>query len=286
VNRPVHPGYHLGFKPAVSQLLHDLQAASGGFLHKKECGSGQKHTDTFGGTLVAPSAVLVGNNPVSITDTSKLDWFGTVRGRLGYLATPNWLVYGTGGLAYGNVNESGSAQPGNPFVGINNAPLVWNQSTTKVGWTAGVGVENALSTNWSWKVEYLYMDLGDVTSNVSGGVGAVGGLVGNCYGSPTSVGTVKRGSGSSMERNFECSTMPTGIDGTTEMCGSSDSFIYFRSWPDGANDVAELQFPCVPPPSCLPFRPRDGPAYKPGVYTPGGLPCHARPKTGRARGEG
>src|SRR5665213_3507259 len=33
--------------------------------------------------------------------TKSIDWFGTVRGRLGVLVTPQWLLYGTGGLAYG-----------------------------------------------------------------------------------------------------------------------------------------------------------------------------------------
>src|ERR1700732_1004791 len=48
------------------------------------------------------TGVLVGGslNPYSETDTSKINWLGTVRGRVGYVAGPV-LIYGTGGLAYG-----------------------------------------------------------------------------------------------------------------------------------------------------------------------------------------
>jgi outer membrane immunogenic protein len=46
-----------------------------------------------------------------------------------------------------------------------------------VGWTIGAGIENAFAVNWSWKVEYLYVDLGEFTNTVSGGLN-------NCYGAP------------------------------------------------------------------------------------------------------
>jgi outer membrane immunogenic protein len=145
--------------------------------------SGQKATTVYAATITSP----LGNNPAAITDTNKLDWFGTVRGRLG-ITSDRWLVYATGGLAYGNVNVSGNAQPANNIGNVANAPIVWDQSTTKVGWTIGAGVENALSSNWSWKIEYLYMDLGSVTANLSGGVGTTVGAPGNCYGAPNAPG--------------------------------------------------------------------------------------------------
>jgi outer membrane immunogenic protein len=144
--------------------------------------SGQKRTNSYGATIIDPTSPKF-NNAVAVTDSAKLDWFGTARGRFG-VTSDRWLVYATGGLAFGEVKESGNAQPTNAFGAIINAPLVWNQSTTKVGWTIGAGVENAISANWSWKIEYLYMDLGNITSNVSGGVGSVFGFPSNCYGGP------------------------------------------------------------------------------------------------------
>ena len=59
-------------------------------------------------------------------------------------------------------------------------------SKTKVGWTAGAGVEYAVTQNFTVKAEYLYVDLGDVTANVSGGVGTINaGITTNCYGGAT-----------------------------------------------------------------------------------------------------
>ena len=78
------------------------------------------------------------------------NWFGTVRGRLGY-AWDRFMPYVTGGLAYGNFEA-------NPAIG----PFV-SQDTTNAGWTVGVGVEFALAQQWTAKVEYLHVDLGDFT---------------------------------------------------------------------------------------------------------------------------
>jgi outer membrane immunogenic protein len=146
--------------------------------------SGQKGTNNFDGLIInGSSPPNFGNNPATVTDTTKLDWFGTTRVRAG-LAWDRWLVYGTGGVAYGEVKQNGNILPANPpgFPGAN-APIVWDQSSSKVGWAVGAGVENAITGNWSWKLEYLYMDLGTVTANVSGGVGNIGNLSvpDNCY---------------------------------------------------------------------------------------------------------
>jgi len=82
----------------------------------------------------------------------KLDWFGTARGRVG-LATGSVLTYFTGGFAYGNVKTtfSDSVTPANSLA----------LSSTRTGWTIGSGIEAALGGNWTGKVEYLYLDLGN-----------------------------------------------------------------------------------------------------------------------------
>jgi len=104
------------------------------------------------------------------TSSRSLDYLGTVRGRLGFLLTPALLVYGTGGLAYGGVTASTSITQANPASG---AAIVqpWFGtgafSDTRVGWTAGGGLEYLFWQKWSAKVEYLYYDLGNVTFNVS-----------------------------------------------------------------------------------------------------------------------
>ncbi|MGA8970817.1 MAG: outer membrane protein [Pseudolabrys sp.] len=79
-------------------------------------------------------------------------WFGSVRGRAGY-AINNVLLYGTLGLAYGNLDaQLGSLE----------------ENKTLVGWTGGLGMEVGFTPNWSAKVEYLYMDLGSRAYTITG----------------------------------------------------------------------------------------------------------------------
>ncbi len=99
-----------------------------------------------------------GSNIVTTLNQS-LDWFGTARGRAGFLVSPELLFYATGGLAYGNVNVTGSAS-GN-FNAATTVLLPGN-SSTRVGWTVGAGTEWHLAGNWTAKFEYLYMDLGTI----------------------------------------------------------------------------------------------------------------------------
>lgn len=106
----------------------------------------------------------------SMNANGNMDFFGTVRGRLGYLVMPNLLVYGTGGLAYGNVSYSVNlAQYNLNSAGVFNQLAVGSgyYSNVQVGWTAGGGAEWMFMPNWSAKVEYLYYDLGGNSLNVT-----------------------------------------------------------------------------------------------------------------------
>ena len=94
---------------------------------------------------------------------SSLDYFGTVRARLGY-AFDRFLPYITGGFAYGESKTS--------ITTITPTTLTFGEgSGTKTGWTLGGGVEYAFTNNWTFKTEYLYVDLDD--SNYGVGAGAV-----------------------------------------------------------------------------------------------------------------
>jgi outer membrane immunogenic protein len=88
----------------------------------------------------------------------KLSWFGTVRGRLGLLASPDIIIYGTGGLAYGGVDHSANTHLG---LGGGDVPASFNK--TRAGWTAGAGAEWMFTPGWSVKAEYLYVDLGSAS---------------------------------------------------------------------------------------------------------------------------
>ena len=91
-----------------------------------------------------------------LTLDQHLEWFGTVRGRVGFLATPKVLFYGTGGLAYGSIKSTGA------IAGFNGngvaVAAIGTTSDVRLGWTLGAGVEGKITNNWSAKLEYLYMD--------------------------------------------------------------------------------------------------------------------------------
>jgi outer membrane immunogenic protein len=92
----------------------------------------------------------------------KLNWLGTVRGRVGW-AWGRLLIYGTGGFAYGGVDVDQNTI----FPTVQYPSSV---STTKTGWTAGGGLEWAFYGNWSGKIEGLYYNLASI-STVGGAVG-------------------------------------------------------------------------------------------------------------------
>ncbi|QPF93850.1 outer membrane protein [Bradyrhizobium commune] len=107
------------------------------------------------GLTFLPAGGLAGT---TLTIDQKLEWFGTVRGRVGILATPKVLFYGTGGLAFGEIKTTGTMNGFN--AGGVALTSVGSTSTTRAGWTVGAGVEGKITQNWSAKLEYLYMDLG------------------------------------------------------------------------------------------------------------------------------
>ncbi|MGI6246924.1 MAG: outer membrane protein [Pseudochelatococcus sp.] len=80
-----------------------------------------------------------------------IEWFGTVRARLG-VAFDRVLVYGTGGFAYGGGGDS------NGFV--YNGAYYSQDDDTRTGWTLGAGVEYAFTNNITARVEGLYVNLG------------------------------------------------------------------------------------------------------------------------------
>lgn len=98
------------------------------------------------------------------TRSAKIHWFDTVRARLGVLVSPSTLVYATGGLAWGKVSVSGTVtdDPGNT-----GASFRFGQSQVNFGYAVGAGVEGAFpdSNKWTWKVEYLYLDLGSLSGS-------------------------------------------------------------------------------------------------------------------------
>jgi outer membrane immunogenic protein len=110
--------------------------------------------DYQGADIDGTSAALAGNSMVA-----NVERFGTVRGRLGF-AWDRWMVYGTGGYAFGARVTTNTTVPTALFT-----PTANNLD----GWAAGAGVEYAFAPNWSAKLEYLHVDLDSQTYSVNAG---------------------------------------------------------------------------------------------------------------------
>jgi len=85
-------------------------------------------------------------------------WLFTARPRIGW-ASNNWLFYVTGGVAVGEVK--GSFTFTDTFATALESASI---SKTRSGWTLGGGVEVAVAGPWSFKVEYLHVDLGSAST--------------------------------------------------------------------------------------------------------------------------
>ncbi len=101
------------------------------------------------------------------TFSSNLDYVGTVRARAGF-AEGSWLVYATGGLAYGGITNRAYSSADN-----------FEDSGAKTGYVLGGGVEHKFTNQWSVKAEYKYIDLG---KNDPVGVGTYQGKPLSSYG--------------------------------------------------------------------------------------------------------
>lgn len=115
-------------------------------------GTGIRSTNTAPVLFLGGAPVGVGFNH---GQDRNVDWMASIRGRLGWV-WDRWMVYGTGGAAWADVNYRNDLT----FPGAFN-PVSVNKTLS--GWVAGGGVEYAVSNNWTVRAEYLYYDFGDET---------------------------------------------------------------------------------------------------------------------------
>jgi len=89
----------------------------------------------------------------------KLGWDAAIRGRLGWLVAPSVMLFGAGGVAWQDVSVNANCSQTNfsPWCGANRNTTF---NTTKMGWTAGGGIEAKFARNWLARVEYRYSDFG------------------------------------------------------------------------------------------------------------------------------
>lgn len=112
--------------------------------------------DDISGSYSNPNGFI----PLDGSTSLDVDWFGTVRGRLG-ANFDRLLVYGTGGIAFGGVKTSMDVTepPGQLF------ETHLDSSGTEVGYVIGAGAEFAFNESWTMKLEYQYIDLGNVSTD-------------------------------------------------------------------------------------------------------------------------
>ena len=144
-------GYNWQMGPLVTGLEADFQ------------GSGIKGSASESKLHPRPDSTAIDGGFRSTEE--RLQWFGTVRGRLGLTITPDLLLYGTGGLAYGQVSNSANTRVFDND-GFTNFPVDFPASVNKVraGWAAGGGAEWMFASKWSARIEYLHVDLGNVSA--------------------------------------------------------------------------------------------------------------------------
>jgi outer membrane immunogenic protein len=94
-------------------------------------------------------------------------WDASLRARLGYLVTPQTMLYATGGVAWQNVELTSTctSTPCTGFFAL--SPGVVSSSATKTGWTAGGGLETVLWGHWLARAEYRYADYGKASFTVA-----------------------------------------------------------------------------------------------------------------------
>jgi outer membrane immunogenic protein len=165
----------LGTALAVGAIPGSIGASHSNFIGGGQIGYNWQWTPNwvvgleadFAG-IASPSTTVIssfsGVTPFQTGYARALDDLGTVRGRIGYLATPSWLLYASGGLAYGETKLQtafGCATCGPP------ASIVNLTDNWQTGWTVGAGVEWRFAPQWSVKAEYLYVDLGSISSTIN-----------------------------------------------------------------------------------------------------------------------
>jgi len=144
-------GYNWQFN---NSFLAGLEADIQGTTLSSNASAAGAGTEPSTGSLVSTTSSL----------TKSLSYLGTVRGRLGFLATPTLLAFGSGGLAYGGMNFTNGLFQTSSNANFPPSAVSANYSDARIGWTAGGGLEWMFAPNWSGKVEYLYYDLGTASA--------------------------------------------------------------------------------------------------------------------------
>jgi outer membrane immunogenic protein len=163
-------GVIYGGQAGHNWLLHNIFWTYDGVLGIEVDFQGLSDSHSASVTNGAAIPGLVNTITQTATLSDKLTTLGTVRGRAGWLWTPNTLIYATGGLAFANATAISSLNQTmlGPNVG-GTAPYT-GAGTTNIelfGPVVGGGIEWKWTANWSVKAEYLYADFANVSINTN-----------------------------------------------------------------------------------------------------------------------
>lgn len=143
---------------AIGGVALGVNSQSGSFVAGMEIDASALDSDSSH-TLSVPSGP---GNPYRTQTAASIDWLGTARLRAGW-SFGRTLVYGTGGIAVGDVSlRQDITQLNTDFKQSSRT------SDAAFGWVVGGGVEHALTEHWSLKAQYLHVDL-DTASTASNG---------------------------------------------------------------------------------------------------------------------
>lgn len=152
-------GYNMNFGGFVAGLEADINYVN-------------RSSGNVVGALFDPAgtyATTFGLVSYDVTGRRKADWFGTLRGRVGF-GFDRALVYATGGIAYGKVNGGGILTT-TDAVPATVAYTASGSDSDKFGWALGAGVEYALTNAISIKGEYLHVHFKNSSYTYTDGTG-------------------------------------------------------------------------------------------------------------------
>ena len=132
-------GAQAGYNWQSASLVYGIESDIAGLGLKNTT-----NTSLLGNIVPAPTT----------TTTSSIDWYGTVRGRLGWATGPA-MFYGTGGLAYGGTSLNSTVVDTFYSTTLNS-----QSSSVKTGWVVGAGLDYLLRPNLILNFSYQYVDLG------------------------------------------------------------------------------------------------------------------------------
>ncbi|MGH9809114.1 MAG: outer membrane protein [Terriglobia bacterium] len=155
----IHAGLATGDVDSTSLAFPASVGVTGGLYGGQIGYNWQKGATVYGLEASWSGSNIEGNSQCGVvfTCSREVNWMATVTGKAGW-AMGRSLLYGYGGVAWADMTATGS------ILGF-----TISGSETHVGWTAGFGLEHALSNRLSFKIEYAHVDLGDETHILGNG---------------------------------------------------------------------------------------------------------------------